>query len=549
MIHTALTDVSRARTECARDTALGLQLWQNLLLVFGEQVFAFSVIPIVLYESYKKFSTRARRRKMGFSGARFETPWVSKSAFGRPRTAKSTILTPRRMSLEQEFQGTSVPLAFPPGMCYNTFGGDRVAYSELIKNFGRVRDYMREFYVYGFKRRDEYEQKSARSYDNERRRIESYLGDYMGFRQTTAGKNVFLSIDSRGVGRNPLYRAFKAKSFTNGDITLHFILFDILDKPETALPLKEIVGQIGEYLLRFGPQLDPTDAGYEEELARTGPQMVFDESTVRKKLKEYADLGLIEIIKNGRSQLYRRAQDLDISACRDALEFFSEAGLCGVAGSFLLDKLPPEETVFSYKHHYITHVLESEVLCALLDAITARREAELELRGEERFSVVPLKIFVSVQGGRRYLMAYDSRIDDIRPFRLDFIARAKAGAPARDFDAHIVRLNERQKHMWGVTYKRHGPLEHVEFTIEVGEGEEYIARRLEREKRCGTVERIDEHTLRFSADVYDTNEMTPWIRSFICRITSIRLDNQRIAARLHDDLQAMYRLYGLEDEQ
>ena len=89
----------------------------------------------------------------------------------------------------------------------------------------------------------------------------------------------------------------------------------------------------------------------------------------------------------------------------------------------------------------------------------------------------------------------------------------------------------------------------MEFTIEVGDGEEYIARRLEREKRCGTVERIDEHTLRFSADVYDTNEMTPWIRSFICRITSIRLDNQRIAARLHDDLQAMYRLYGLEDEQ
>ena len=30
-----------------------------------------------------------------------------------------------------------------------------MAYSELIKNFARIRDYMREFYVYGFKSREE----------------------------------------------------------------------------------------------------------------------------------------------------------------------------------------------------------------------------------------------------------------------------------------------------------------------------------------------------------------------------------------------------------
>ena len=30
-----------------------------------------------------------------------------------------------------------------------------MASNELIKNFDRLRDYMREFYVYGFKSRDE----------------------------------------------------------------------------------------------------------------------------------------------------------------------------------------------------------------------------------------------------------------------------------------------------------------------------------------------------------------------------------------------------------
>ena len=107
-----------------------------------------------------------------------------------------------------------------------------MAYNELIKNFEKIRGYMREFFVYGFKSREGYTAGSARSYDDERRRMESWLGDYMKFRQTPDGKNVFISIDSRITRHNPLYKAWKAKSFTDGDITLHFILFDILKSSE-----------------------------------------------------------------------------------------------------------------------------------------------------------------------------------------------------------------------------------------------------------------------------------------------------------------------------
>ena len=102
------------------------------------------------------------------------------------------------------------------------------SYHELIKNFEKIRSYMREFYVFGFKSREEYSQKSARSYDDERRRMESWLGNYMRFIRTPEGKNTFLSIDSRNHAHNPLYRAWKAKSFTDLDITFHFILFDML---------------------------------------------------------------------------------------------------------------------------------------------------------------------------------------------------------------------------------------------------------------------------------------------------------------------------------
>ena len=41
-----------------------------------------------------------------------------------------------------------------------------MAYHELIKNFNMIREYMRSFYVYGFRSREEYDKKSARREQN-----------------------------------------------------------------------------------------------------------------------------------------------------------------------------------------------------------------------------------------------------------------------------------------------------------------------------------------------------------------------------------------------
>ena len=53
-----------------------------------------------------------------------------------------------------------------------------MAYSELIKDINRIRPYIRDFYVFGLYTRNEYSARygiSPRSYDNERRRVESWL--------------------------------------------------------------------------------------------------------------------------------------------------------------------------------------------------------------------------------------------------------------------------------------------------------------------------------------------------------------------------------------
>lgn len=410
-----------------------------------------------------------------------------------------------------------------------------MAYSELVKNFNRIRDYMREFYIYGFKSREEYRRKSARSYDDERRRIESWLGDYMGFRQNAGGKNVFISIDSRAASHNPLYKAWKTKSFTDGDITLHFILMDIFASAQKALSLTEITEQIDEYLSVF-PE-----------------PKTFDVSTVRKKLNEYISEGIVLGEKQGKSMYYSWTMekcDLD----RDILDFFSEIAPCGVIGSFLLDQVKEQDSHFSFKHHYITSAMDSEILCSVFMAIREKRSVILETynRHKERVSeshVVPLRVMVSAQSGRQYLIAYAPRFRRILSFRTDHIASVKIGEVSERFDQMRQKLDEMQKHMWGVsTQNRWGNrMEHVEFTIRYGAGEKHIPKRLEREKRCGTVGHLDENTSRFSADVYDVSELIPWIRTFICRITEIHISNEKLEEQFLEDIKAMYALYGLED--
>ena len=417
-----------------------------------------------------------------------------------------------------------------------------MAYSELIKDFERIRSYMREFYVYGFKSRGQYDGKSARSYDNERRRIESWLGEYMAFRQDASGKNVFLSVDSRQIAHNPLHKAFKAKSFTDKDITLHFYLLDILAGGE-ALTCGEIVSRIAsEYLSRFQGSFP------------------LDESTVRKKLREYEGLGLLCARKKGREVLYQRADDgrISLASWAEALAFYSEQDPAGVIGSFLMDKLDKTSDAFRFKHHYILHALDSDILCRLLQAIDEQRAVELTIKSlrsgrDYQRTVCPLKIYVSTQTGRQYLLGYHYRGKRMSFFRLDAIKKAELGSAEKNYAAWLERQARFDRHLWGVSCGPYGNMgrsapEHIEMTVHTGPGEDFIVQRLEREKRHGTVERLDRHTCRFTADVYDASEMLPWLRTFMGRIVDLQCSSRTVTETLREDLRRMNALYGGDDD-
>ena len=410
-----------------------------------------------------------------------------------------------------------------------------MAYSELIKSFDRIRDYMRQFYIYGFKSRTEYDKKSARSYDNERRRIESWLGDFMRFRQTADGKNVFLSVDSRSIPGNPFYNAFKAKSFTTGDVTFHFYILDIL-QDGSALTVQEIQDIIfDQYLCHFESEWQP------------------DISTIRKKLKEYVSLGILKAEKRGRELYYSRAEDMvDLSRWENALSFYSEADPLGVIGSTLLDKLDQKQECFQFKHHYMLHALDSRILLQLLTAIGEKRYIKLANASRRKENatiwhfVLPLKIFISTQGGRQYLLCYHNRFHALQFFRIDYIKEIELLEQETDFSVYERYCEKYRSHCWGTSAGAGFRVDHLEMTVHFEDNEQHIFHRLEREKRNGRVEMVDQNTCKYIVDTYDASEMVPWLRTFIGRSEKLECSDQTVVDKFYEDLEEMYSLYGGE---
>ncbi len=409
-----------------------------------------------------------------------------------------------------------------------------MAYSELIKNFNRIRTYLRSFYVYGFRHRDEFTQKSARSYDNERRRVESWLGEYMSFGQDEEGRRVFLSVDSRAIPENPLYRAFRTKSFTDRDITLHFHILDIL-KVTGGLSITSLMDELADRLSVF----------------ETGE--LPDESTVRKKLREYASLGIVSMEKRGRKTFYVLSEDhVDLQSWETAISFFSESAPLGVIGSFVQDHMPERFQKFRFKHHYILNALDSETLYELFIAIGERKLITFATGRQHVTDRVDLIDNIKVGDALARTGEAEQRIDQIDQLEKTDLEKSDLGEP--DLEKNNLdktnlekRLNEFCSHVWGVTGNNHTRLTHIEMTVFAGPEEGHIVERLHREKRCGTVEQLDDTHWRFSADVYEAFEMLPWLRTFTGRITDLQCTDKQLTARFWKDFKEQAKMYSLEN--
>ena len=188
--------------------------------------------------------------------------------------------------------------------------------------------------------------------------------------------------------------------------------------------------------------------------------------------------------------------------------------------------------------------LEQQIIVDILLCKKRNESIELTMKSS-KIRVFPLKIYISTQNGRQYLMGYYYRERRPAMYRIDNIEKIRTIGFEKNHQLYDSYGYKFGAHMWGVSSGKRDSriLEHLKMTINIEEGEEFIINRLMCEKRCGTVTRANASTVEFEADVYSAQEMMPWIRTFIGRIEKLECSNHAVEKVFYDDLEAMYSMY------
>lgn len=419
-------------------------------------------------------------------------------------------------------------------------------FQELIGSFPKTREYIRDFFVYGFKTRNDFTQKSPRTYDNERRRLECWLAPYVRKDHASDGSNISLAIDSNLLDTNPLFGVWKTKSFTDNDIVLHFLILDLLQDGA-----KRTAEEITDSLL-------------------TNYESLFDIQIVRRKCNAYTKEGLLQKEKNGKTVFFSLDNTLAVwikanENVLDALAFYQMAEVFGIVGNELSEQLDHPNRSFRVKHNFFVHTLEDEILLALLDAMRRKSAVELTIKGAKNKTVVtasciPLQIFVSTRSGRRFLCAYSRRKRRFTCFRLDSIKHVAAlkqtdsseqSEDAAEYDRLLYKLSQNRTKLWGVSFQNDEGkhfTDRLTMTIQILEPDEnYVLTRLKQEGRNGMITQTAPNTYQYEVETFDCNELLPWIRTFTGRILSLSCSDQSVERRFYEDLQTMYQMYQVTE--
>ncbi len=404
-------------------------------------------------------------------------------------------------------------------------------FKELIRRFDKIRSYVWDFYIYGFKTRNDYQQKSTRTYDNERRRLESWFSKYIRSDQTGHKKSVFITMNSDRMAVNPLYQAWKSKTFTNRDLTLHFLLLDLLSDSQFH-SIEELTDQLQ---IQFG--------------------VLEDSQSVRRKLSEYEKEGILQRKKEGKQHLFSLTEDLRkttpklIPALHNAICFFQGTAPFGFIGSTIMDSWDLKNTMFRFRSDYLIHTLEDEILLPLLQAIEEHRLLNLTVRSSKNgrmkeILAVPLKILVSTQTGRRYVCVRRQSDRRLTSVRLDNIRDVKLLDIDPLCDSYQKDYSSNISHVWGVSFGESRQPETIRLCIRLNEEtESYILNRLEREGRQGSLKRLEPGLYEYTRTCWDGAEMLPWIKTFTGRIHSFTCSNPKVEKRFWDDIRLMKQMY------
>lgn len=399
--------------------------------------------------------------------------------------------------------------------------------------FEAARKYMREFYINGYMTRDELMENyglSSGKLANYEGMFYNWMPGNMDFIKKGRKSVYTIDIDSREENHNPLYDAWKYSNTSGSRISTYFAMRRFFLENRSTASKSEIKTEINAVL----------------------PER--DESSIGKDIESFLSQGIIKKInENGKSNKYKLADGFDVN--KTILNFFSEAAECGVIGSFLIDRQKAECDYFSFKHHFLSGTLDSEVIVHLFVAMHEQREVKVSVSQKDGkdvdLTIVPLKIVDNIITGRKYVAAYlrdEKKFIFIRTDHIfmDYSKQKCMGKTVEEFEQLRNEFNKHSRYIWGTSARNIGAKpQRVEFIIRVEDSEmNFLPNKLRREKRIGNVTCIDDNHYKFSADVYDSGELIPWINSYLGRITEIYFEDKTVEEIFRRNLEKIMVEYG-----
>ena len=412
-------------------------------------------------------------------------------------------------------------------------------FNELIKNYDKIRPYLRDFTVYGYKTREDFDKKSLRTYDNEKRRIQSYLSPYLTEQISTNGKRLGINFDYLSITANPLYDSYKTKSFTKNDIMLHFIILDLL-QTYSKLTLPELYDHLtSDYLDQFEDY------------------KLLDQRTLRIKVNEYVENGLIHETKEEKVTYYQLAVNpLDTLPEKTkvnlftALNFYQNVYPLGLLGDFILEQYHGHKPYFSFSSFHFSHAVDELIFYKLLTAITSHTAVTLHHVSKNTTSVLPLKLVDNVEQGRRYILCYHLNDHKYKFYRLDRILDVILLPEPIEKSSFLQRqrtVTALLDATWGVALAGMDTprkLEKWELILHIDEKEEAsLITQFEQAHENGILQRVGIDTFSYTLSILDANEAVPWLRQFVGRIISINCTNKLACTRFINDIKLMKSYY------
>lgn len=415
----------------------------------------------------------------------------------------------------------------------------------LIRDYNNIREILRDIYIFGCFSREDFIKKgiSGRKYDNEQRRISSYLPEgFIKKKQVNRKKIMYCSYKLEDSAKNYLAQTYRNKSFTMLDIMSYFFVLQILgDGKEYSLD--EILNQIP---LR-------------------NKDVVFTSNNLRSKLEELVENSLITINKTGKNVKYKISKDIwenfskeELEEIYIYLEFLKNVSPIKIPYYFLQRKLKMyikmernmdfnKENIFQLKHNHLFNTLDNEILLECLCAIKQKRKLWIAKKAKEgniEFETLPIKIIHDAMYGRQYLICFYSALNQHTVIRLDHILEVKLAEKMNKMEKELISKQRKLYSKCWCTAGFNSELEKVKIRFWFDEEkEEFILNRIKREGHGGILEKEKEGQYLFTIELCNSVEIIPWVRSFGEKAKVISSGSSNIGQKIAIDWEEAVKKY------